>query len=62
LINEELNKWAKTFRVRRESDGGGNQPAPRKTAIGFTKTGGGVINVGRTIDFEIDQKAIIAKI
>jgi hypothetical protein len=54
LINEELNKWAKTFRVRRESDGG-NQPAPaRKTVIGFTKTGGGVINVGRTIEFEID--------
>lgn len=53
MINEELNKWAKTFRVRRESEGG-NQPA-RKTVIGFTKTGGGgAINVGRTIDFEID--------
>ena len=61
MINEELNKWAKTFRVRRESDGG-NQPAARKTVIGFTKTGVGVINVGRTIDFEIDQKAFIAKI
>ncbi len=48
--------------MRRESEVGvSNQPA-RKTIIGFTKTGSGTNAGAKTIDFEIDQKAIIAKI
>jgi hypothetical protein len=48
--------------VRRESEGATKQEQPaRKTAIGFTKSNNNT-GIARTIDFEIDQKAIIAKI